>query len=242
MPRTKTTSTLLLPSLLLPALFLGCSEGSVPVGHEDHRFDDPEPVDLGTQPWRERRRMDIDQLDASLREVTGTRATDGALAGGIGWERWSQRSGEWYVSERYYETFADTLGVPDYINSSSEDLSVSLLFEKFLDDAARDVCRRLADREGGAGRAYDGEPQGIFDPVDVNAETVAQADVDQALANLLLRFHGRSIEPADARLQPWRDLHGRLVEAVNAAETPTPRRAWEGVCIALVTHPDFYTY
>ena len=115
--------------LLLLALSLGglsCS-GSVPVDHEEHDFEDGEDVDLGTQPWRERRRMDVDQLEASLREVTG----------GIGWER---MNGDGTVRTRYFREYADTLGMPDYINSSAEDLSVSLLFQKFLDDAARSAC------------------------------------------------------------------------------------------------------
>ena len=222
--------------LILAALLAlaGC-DGSVPIDHEDHRFEDGEDVDLGAQPWRERRRLDVDQLDASIREVTG----------GIGWESWRDTGGgNWEVSERYFQSFGDTLGVPDYINSTSEDLTVSLLFEKFLDDAARDVCRRLADREGGEGRAYDGDAQGVFAPVDVSTPSaeLADADRDQALSNLLLRFHGREVEPASEQLQPWRDLHGRLAAVAAADDSIPPRRAWEGVCVALMTHPDFYTY
>lgn len=192
------------------ALALGsCQSGSVPVGHEDHRFEDGEDVDLGTQPWRARRRMDVDQLDRSIRDVTGD----------IGWD---------------FARYADTLGVPDYQNSSSEDLSVSLLFQKFLDDAARDVCQDLAAREAGE------TPQGTFAPVSVS-EPSAPAETREALANLLLRFHGRHLAPDDVQLDPWVDLHGRLDAAITEAEAP-PQRVWEGVCVALITHPDFYTY
>ncbi len=242
---TSTRLTLGLTGLTVLAglsLLAGCSSGSVPVGHEDHTFVDPREVDLGADPWRERRRMDVDQLDMSIREVTGNRV-DGVLVGGIGWERWGTRNGEPYVAERYFETFGDTLGVPDYINSSSEDTSVSLLFEKFLDDAARDVCRRLVEREAGNGRDYDGEPQGIFGAVDITSTEPSQGDVDQTLADLLLRFHGRSLEPSSEQLQPWRDHFDRLAAAAASAEEPLPpQRAWEGVCVALITHPDFYTY
>lgn len=209
--------------LVLAGLAASCT-GSVPVSNEDHDFVDTTDVDLGTAPWRARRRMDIDQLDHSIREVSG----------GIGWE--SVRS-DGTVSQRYFDTYAESLGVPDYVNSSTEDLSVSLLFAKFLDDSARSVCRRLADREGGSGAAYDGEAQGTFAPVDVNATDPAPADVDAALASALLRFHGRSLEPSSEQLQPWRDLHARLAETADP-----PRRAWEGVCVALITHPDFFTY
>ena len=225
--------TLLQVTLSLSFVLAGCQGGSVPVGHEDHRFEDGVDVDLGTDPWRERRRMDIDQVDQSIREISG----------GIGWERYSTRStGEYYVSERYFDTFNDTLGVPDYINSSAEDLTVTLLFEKFLDDAARDVCRRMTNREAGEGRPYDGEPSGIFDPVDVSSTENTPTQISTTLANLLLRFHGRHLAPDDPRLDPLRDLYGRLESAVAEAETPVTRRAWEAVCITLMTHPDFYTY
>ncbi len=215
---------------LIALTLLGCQGGSVPVGHEDHRFDDGEPVDLGTAPWRARRRMDVDQLDASIRAATG----------GIGWESFSGDPPT--VNTRWFDRYSDTLGVPDYVNSSAEDLSVSLLFEKFLDDAARDVCVRLADREAGVGRAYDGEPQGIFAPANVAAADDSPAVVAEALASLLLRFHGRRLEPEDPQLVPWIELHGRLADAVADRDPPAPQRAWGGVCIALVTHPDFYTY
>lgn len=215
--------------IALSMALAGCT-GSVPIDHEDHPIGDPDAVDLGADPWRGRRRMDIDQLDSSIRTATG----------GIGWESW-RRSGEtWEVGTRYFDTYADTLGVPDYINGTSEDRSVSLLFQKFLDDAARNVCRRLADREGGSGTAYDGEPQAVFAPVDVNATDAAPAEVDAALSSLLLRFHGRRVELASDELTPWHDLYVRL--AATEVATETPRRAWEGVCVALITHPDFYTY
>jgi len=221
--------------LVLASVALGgCQSGSVPVGHEDHTFGDGEEVDLGTDPWRTRRRMDIDQLDASIRQVTG----------GIGWESWD-RSEPPRVRERYFEKFSDTLGVPDYVNSASEDLTVSLLFVKFLDDAARDVCFRLADREAGEGESYDGEPQGIFDPVAVTTVDNSPEQVSDALAAMLLRFHGRSVAPDDPQLDPWRDAYGRLETAVLAVEgddDPEPRRIWAGLCVAMITHPDFYTY
>lgn len=213
----------------LASLLVASCSGSVPIDHEGHEFEDGEEVDLGTDPWRERRRMDVDQLEASLRAVTG----------GIGWERMNS---DGTVRTRYFSAYSDTLGVPDYVNSTSEDLTVSLLFQKFLDDAARSACRRVADREAGDGPEYEGGPQGTFAPVDLTRETPpTDAEIDAALSDLLLRFHGRRVEASSPELEPWRLLSARLTEAATEAELPA-KRAWEGVCVALVTHPDFYTY
>ena len=125
-------------------------------------------------------------------------------------------------------------------NSSSEDLTVSLLFVKFLDDAARSVCRRAVERETvDGGEAQDGEAVGLFAPVDVEDPEPTAADVDAALVSLLLRFHGRSLSAEDRQLEPWRTLYDTIAPLAPEDE---PQRAWEGVCVALLTHPDFYTY
>ena len=227
-------------SLLIAAALglMSCGTSSVPVDHEDYEFADPIGVDLNSEPWRSRRRMDVDQLDRSIRAVTG----------GMGWERYR---GEGNEPERYFTTFDDTLGVPDYINSTAEDLTVSLLFSKFLDDAARSVCQRLADREAGDGPEREGAPQGTFDPIrfePVGGEerpTPSAAEIDEALSRVLLRFHSRRLDPAadGDQLQPWRDLVTQTEAAAVAAEPQLPyKRTWEGVCVALMTHPDFYTY
>lgn len=206
---------------------VSCQGGSIAVEHEDHGFVDGEDVDLGADPWRTRRRMDIDQLDASIRAATG----------GIGWEDW--RGSPPTLRARYFDTYADTLGVPDYVNGTSEDLTTSLLFVKFLDDAARSVCRRAVNREAGAGAPQDGEAIGLFAPVDVLEPAPEALDVRTTLSRLLLRFHGRSLAPSAPELEPWVELYATLAAAAPAEEAP---RAWEAVCVTLITHPDFYTY
>jgi hypothetical protein len=200
------------------SLSSACDGGSVPVDLEEHAFEPPTDIDVGAAPWRARRRMDIAQLDASLRRVTG--GPDGT--DGIGWD---------VGTTNQFVRFDDTLGVPDFINSTVEDRAVSLIFQKFLDDAARNVCRRLVDREAGDAA------KGTFAPVDVDAAEPAAADVDAALVSLLLRFHGRRLTATDRTLAPWRELH-----TAAAAGTETPKRAWEAVCVALIDHPDFFTY
>ena len=169
----------------------------------------PEGVERG---WR---RMDLEQLDASIRRVTN----------GIGWD--DPRGGSQFLA------LSDTLGAADYLEGRNEDLSVGMLFLKFLEDAAGDVCTRLVEREsaGGEGNAL---------LVHTSAEADLQTDADgvrQNLADALLRFHGKPVGVADPELEPWVFLFdsARLV----GGSAPD---GWRTVCVGLLTHPDFYTY
>jgi len=176
----------------------------------------PPPADAGV---RVRRRMDIDQLNASLRRVSG----------GIGW---TEGEGESEVD--LFEELSDTLGRPDFIQITSEDLTPSLLFEKFLGDAARSVCQKLVARETGE----DPGDQVLFVHVgpDDTLDTSAEA-IDANLRHLLLRYHGQVVEEGDPGLEPWSWL---FESTVHVSGSPTV--AWQSVCVALITHPDFYSY
>ena len=165
-------------------------------------------------PWANRRRMDIDQLEASFLAVTG-----------LVWENTQGQS--------QFEELSSTLGKPDYIDSTQEDLTVSLLFQKFLGDAARNVCERRAQ----------GESDGEFDALllsHVDATMTWDShpeEVDMNLQELLLRFHGQSIDPSTERMSPWRWL---FTSTTHVSGDPVV--AWRAVCIGLLTHPDFYSY
>jgi hypothetical protein len=164
---------------------------------------------------RVRRRMDIDQLNASLRAVTG----------GIGWD-----DGD----DDQLEELSSTLGRPDYAESTHEDLSPGLLFAKFLDDAANHVCDALVERESV------GAADNVFlvhvDLTDTSAS--APQAVEDNLQHALLRFHGHDLPDGDPRLEPWRFLFDTTVE-VTGGDTFA---GWRSVCIALLVHPDFTLY
>jgi len=160
-------------------------------------------------PTRARRRMDLDQLSASLDRVTG----------GIGW---TERRGG---SDRdQFEELSGTLGKPDYVEITTEDLEPSALFQKFLDDAARSVCAKVVDRDRGAAPA--------------ERLLARQGEtVEASLRRLLLRFHGRRL-PVDApELEHWRWLVRSTTHVAGNEE-----EAWRAVCVGLLTHPDFYSY
>ena len=178
------------------------------------------PEGLGeNDPTRRRRRMDLDQLDAAIRAVTG----------GIGW---TERQGSRDVN--LFEQLASTLGKPDYIQITEENLEPSAMFQKFLDDAARSVCDRLIQEEA----QRPPEDRVFFVHADPSTTIAVSPDrVDRNLQALLLRFHGRHLAVDAPELEPWRWL-------VRSAEhvTSEPVEVWRTVCVGLFTHPDFYTY
>lgn len=167
------------------------------------------------RPWR---RMDIDQLAASLERLTG--------------QRWTEVSSGETVA--LFDRLSGSLGVPDYRSSTEEDLSPGLLFEKFLDDAATATCTAMVlderARPAGERRFLAGLPDSL-DPL-------ADADATEAaVARAVLRFHGTRLPPGDSRVEPW----VWLVQTVHA-DTGDVTKAWRTLCVALVTHPDFAAY
>lgn len=184
-----------------------------PVGAWDGHGAAPLP-EAGSGP-RDRRRMDVDQLDDSIRAVTN----------GIGWD---------VSGVNQFEKLAATLGKPDYLANTYEDLTPSLLFQKFLEDAAVSVCDQLLARERVGG------PENVF-LVHAGPTDTALADRPAIAANLsylLLRFHGRDWDVSDPRLEPWLFLF----EGAELAGGGDPIVAWRTVCVALLTHPDFSSY
>jgi hypothetical protein len=185
----------------------------VDVGLDDGRASNLLPADEPGR--RDRRRMDVDQLDATIKLVTG----------GLFWEA---------GGDNQFEELAATLGKPDYLNSTFEDLSTSLLFQKFLGDAAHSVCTELAQVD-----PLRLEPDRTLlvhvastDTVESNPE-----GVEANLVGLLLRYHGRTLEPGSDQLNPWRWLFES-----STYVSSDPLAGWRAVCVGLMTHPDFYTY
>jgi hypothetical protein len=206
-------SSRLLSSVFVALALVACEE---PIATTEVPVDPgPEtPIDLGLDPARPRRRMDVEQLDRSIERATGRRWMSGTTA--------------------LFESNARTLGVPDYLATTNEDREVSALFLKFVDDAARSVCTSLVAADADAAAA-----DRIFFVHAEPAMTLAAdgAAIDENLRYLLLRFHGRRIEEGAPDLAVWHDLFGDA-----RAATEDPEEAWRTVCVALIDHPDFYTY
>jgi len=178
-------------------------------------------------PFRSRRRMDLDQLNAAIKTVSD----------GLEWE---------INGQNQFVALASTLGKPDYATITQEDLDSSAMFLKFLNDASRDVCFRLVERD-----VQRVPSQRVLFHHATPQDTLASAPqaIERNLVYLLKRFHGMSstascvgCDETDPNalgneIQQWVWLY----QAAEHVST-NPVQAWRTVCIALINHPDFYMY
>jgi hypothetical protein len=133
-----------------------------------------------------------------------------------------------------FDDLSATLGVPDWIERTEENRTADMVFQKFIDDAAKAVCADLIDREAGGGS------DNVF-LVGVDADTSVERDrpaVELAISGAVLRFHGHDWAPGDPQLESWVWLH----ESAAFVSDGDARLAWQTVCVGLIVHPDFYTY
>jgi hypothetical protein len=188
---------------------------SVHVGVVDKGAGDLVPAPATEANTRPRKRMNVEQLDRSIRLVTG----------GIGWD----------INEtNQFERLAATLGRPDFRQTVQEDLTPSPVFQKFLDDASRAVCTQLVEVD--LGRPEDERTLLVH----VSAEDTMDSAPDAVEANLrrlLLKYHGVMVAEGAPELERWRWLFKSVVHL-----TQDPMQAWRSVCIALINHPDFYSF
>jgi len=171
---------------------------------EGQLYPEMEPV------YRNKKRMSVAQIWASMVRVSG----------GV----------EWKVGNNFmWEKYSSTLGVPDYQQSVTEDLSPSIMFQKFLDDAAVHTCKHWVDSE------YDGEQRLFFSQIEPG-----EFDSDKILLNIIAlreQIHGRKMDVDDPIIASFVELHQLVMQ-----RTSNLKSAWETVCVGFFTHPDFYIY
>jgi hypothetical protein len=210
-------------ALALSIALVGCSQQTLEAPPDAPTPDVGEftPVEGGDiaeegQAGRDFRRMDIDQLSASIERITG--------------HAWTREDRGEQIDR--FEELGPTLGVPDYIEVVSDPLSPSLLFQKFLDDAALDVCPKLVqdDLERMDGTRW------LIRHVDPD-NTADSPEMQHTLQDALLRFHGKAVADDSQELAEWAFLMRSLNEVASE-----PQTRWESLCVALITHPDFYLY
>jgi hypothetical protein len=168
---------------------------------------------------RSARRVTVDQLRRSLP----------ALFGGESWTYETQASNRG-PAETYelLTVLSRTLGEADFIEVTTPNIEPSPLFQKFMSDLAAQLCAKGLARDANGGAVEDK----LIVPY--------PQDTDANLRFLRLKFHGIYIaEDADTEtdgLAGLRSLYNDI-EADTGAED-----AWLGVCIAMVTAPEFLAY
>jgi hypothetical protein len=200
-------------------LVRGGPEGVPPLDH-------PTGAGLSASP----RRMSADQWRASLPVIFGN-GVDGKPI-------------TWVVAPNKpaldVPTTSAAFGEPDYLTTTAEDLEPSVLYAKFTDDAARSVCFQVRD----ADLARTDAKTRVLVREASFVDTVASnpTAVNANLRYLKLRFHGVRVTE-DAALEGLRKVF-TASRAGSTATTPEQQGAdgWLGVCVALVTAPEFHVY
>jgi hypothetical protein len=166
-------------------------------------------------------RMTIEQLARSIPVVTG----------GL---RWMEDFGTGPVD--MLEVLAPTLGAPDYLLVTEENLEPTIIVAKFMQDASHRICTRWIEADRMATPA-----ERTFVRHD-DWDSLADADVNHTLRMLQLRFFAKHV-PADQDA-PIADLRELFQNASSTAATPAnkARDGWLAVCIALMTDPEFILY
>jgi hypothetical protein len=184
----------------------------VPNPHGDMRpLPDPEQQEgrVGRSP----RRITADQLGRSIEVAVG--------------RPWTQ-----------LRDLAASLGKPDYASSTSEATEPNLVFAKFLEDGAREVCLAQATAEI---RLTDPQQRVLSRTIpgtvgDLTRLTPAQ--VNALLEEQSLRFWGTPLQGEE--LARWAGFFNR---AATVAESKRKReQAFAALCIALLTDERFFTY
>jgi hypothetical protein len=206
----------------------GCTKKSVPLDQSGQLT----PIDLSAHPplvqlpdpevngghvGRAPRRLTVAQLKQSIQVTTGT--------------QWSQ-----------IDNLAASLGQADYALTVSDSTEANLVFAKFLEDGAREVCLKVS-----AADLTRPQAARVLWPEITNAEAgakgndftaVSEASLKANFSALSLRFWGQPM--SDQELTTWVTTFKPIAARAKAANKP--EQAWGAMCIALMTDSRFVTY
>ncbi len=127
--------------------------------------------------------------------------------------------------ESNWDAYADTLGVADYQLRVESDRSPSVMFQKFLDDASSHTCG-----------AWVQAPDTTFFQID-DPTSVDRSDVRANIVGLRWQIQGKAKDASAAIIDDYEQLFYLASERADSHLT-----AWQTVCVAMFTHPDFFMY
>ena len=154
--------------------------------------------------------------------VAQTRTAMEQLSGGIEWAE---------GSAVLWESYAATLGVADHQTRLRDNLDPSIMYQKFLDDAAVQTCTAWVAGEADGTRT----PRGFF--VAIEPDATDAASVRANLVRLRQLVHAEQSEDTDPVVDGLEVVFDTVLR-----RTSDPVAAWTTVCVGLFTHPDFFTY
>ncbi|MBL8909948.1 MAG: hypothetical protein JNM17_04500 [Archangium sp.] len=167
----------------------------------------------GGHAGRAPRRISVAQLKTSIITVTG--------------RQWSQ-----------IDNLASSLGQADYAITVSDATEPNLVFAKFLEDGAREVCLNAA-RDDLAKMTPDTRvlwPDVPGAPRDFT--TLDDTTIGNNLKTMSIRFWGSPFD--DAEITAWTETFKKV--AARAKTANRPEQAWGSICVAMMTDPRFITY
>lgn len=208
---------------LLAALALSCTSKPVEKPAVDGTL---EVIDVGHHPTvklpdpeqnqghvgRKPRRITVAQLRESIQVTTG--------------RQWSQ-----------INALAPSLVQADFALTVSESTEANLVFAKFLEDGAREVCLAVAN----ADLTRPAADRVLFPDVTItNRDFTMMSDdaIRTNLSYLAVRFWGQPFEAAER--DAWMGTFKTI--ATRAKSINRPEQAWGSMCVAFMTDSRFITY
>jgi hypothetical protein len=145
------------------------------------------------------------------------RASIPYLFGGITWTDTANRN--------MFDRLALTLGRADYVALNKNNDDVTKMFMKLMDDMAMNVCKKAI-----AADLKLAEAQRKFIRFD--------KDINKTLRYVRLKFHAINVpQTSTDGIKNLRSLYDKAI-----AKKVSRQKAWELVCIATLTSPEFYVY
>lgn len=173
----------------------------------------PDPELNGGHVGRAPRRLTVAQLKNAIEVSTG--------------QQWAE-----------LDTLAPSLGQADYAIINLEGTEANLVFARFLDDGARQVCLAAALADLGRPLARDRVLSREVGDAMTNPTDVDDATARKNLVYLSSRFWGSPLE--EQELGRW--LTAYRTAATRAEAVSKREQAWGGICLAMLTDQRFITY
>jgi hypothetical protein len=211
--------------LLLVALPLGCTSSAVPPPKPtpppaEKPFNaswESVAAEVHGKAWVHPERMPVGKVTRRL-TVDQLRRSIPSLFAGIQWTDDQGRD--------MFNLLAGTLGEADFVERTEHDQSTSPLFAKFMDDMAGQVCTKAVQQDSQQANADD------------RVLVRVVGDIEANLRYLRRKLH--SLHVPDRQPDPSISAYRRLYDDIAAEGSA--EQAWVGVCVAMLTAPEFMAY